>query len=193
MAIVISAVIHSILLVPFCKFTPAEANKPVVVDYIKIKEPEDKVRPRPERMTKTTETPKVQLVKKVEMTASRAAAEKAAAAKKEARELAKKQAPLRNTKDYINYYQLIREKIRQALKERYKRSYGEGDVTLIFMLDSDGLLAAIDTNEAGLIKDPALNQLAMESVKAASPFPPFPKELSVPKMTFDLTISFKKE
>jgi len=38
-----------------------------------------------------------------------------------------------------------------------------------------------------------LIDIALKSVRDASPFPPFPKEFSAPKMSFDLTVSFKKQ
>ena len=179
-ALAISAVIHSVLFVPLYRITSNEVNKPVVVDYVRIKEPEVKVVAAPDRpLPKPAESAEVEIKKKVSL--------------KEARELAKSQAPLRNKKDYINYYQLVREKIRQCLKERYGRSYGEGDVALIFILHSNGSLASVDVERASSVPDRILIQLAVLSIKEASPFPPFPKELALPKMSFDLMVSFKKQ
>ena len=208
-AIAVSVIIHSLFFIPVWKIVkvPLEAEKPVIVDYLESKEPQVNVVTRHGRPVKIAETPKAQLTGKAEIAgaiegqeaaakaeaARRQARAKAEAAKIEARELAKSQEPLRNTRDYINYYQLIRERIRQELKGRYKKSYGEGDVVLLFMLNSDGSLAAVDAGEARSAKDAVLAQLAVASLKGASPFPHFPKELSVPKMSFDLTISFKKQ
>jgi len=193
-AIAVSTLIHSALFAPLYKtFAPAAADKQVVVDYIKIKEPEVKMAALKERPARTVETPKVQLANNVKMAPGRDVSEKSEALKKEARELAKRQSPLRNSRDYINYYQLIREKIRQALKTRYTKYYGQGDVSLIFMLNSNGSLAAVDVDGAVSARDSALAQLAVMSVKEAAPFPGFPRELSVPKMSFDLTVSFKKD
>ena len=218
-AIAVSVVIHSLLFIPAWKIVkaPLEAEKPVIVDYLESKEPEINLVTRHGRPVKIAEAPKAQPAGKADLAsavegqeaaakaedarrqaakaqaARQHAAARAAAAKREVRELAKSQEPLRNTRDYINYYQLIREKIRQELKDQYKKSYGEGDVVLLFVLDSDGSLAAVDVEETRSTKDAALAQLAIASLKDASPFPHFPKELSVPKMSFDLTVSFKKQ
>ena len=189
-AIAISTIVHSVIFAPLCKIPGQDITKPIVVDYVKIKEPDVNIVVR--KNSAAIETPKISLAKKIEIAPSRSAAEKAETAKKEARELAKKQAPLRNTKDYINYYQLIREKVRQTLKSRYDKRYAEGDVTLIFILNSNGSLASVDTEQESSSRDPALKDLAMQCLGEAAPFPAFPKELSVTKMSFSLTVSFKR-
>ncbi|MFA6321760.1 MAG: energy transducer TonB [Candidatus Omnitrophota bacterium] len=94
---------------------------------------------------------------------------------------------------YSNYYKLIREKIVHKVEYNYKDYYRNGDVSLFFTLKLDGSLDRIDVDIDKSTKDRRLIDVAIKSLQQASPFPPFPKELNVPKASFDLTISFKKQ
>ena len=123
----------------------------------------------------------------------RIVSERKQAAQAQEREIARKQAKIRSTKDYINYYQLIREKIRQRLKSHYGRQHGEGEVRLEFLLRADGALLAAGADRAASTQDAALVEIALKSLKEASPLPPFPKAVDLPRMSFDLTVVFKKE
>ena len=184
-AILVSALMHSALFIPIYKtFTTnaeSQAGGTVIVDYV------------------ATMGGAAQDAGPVKVTALKTAVsgvrpqESVVSAKREARRLLKEQAILKASPVYVNYYQLIRETIRQSLKNYYKTVDAKGDVVLIFILASNGALTAIDVDESKSAQDPALIQIATKSVKEASPFPPFPKELSAPRMSFDLTISFKKD
>jgi len=163
----------------------AEELKPLVVDYVTIKE-----------RVKAPEEPKLELNKKIEMKAPVDANQdrtKNASQIARAREAAKKEAQVKSSKDYINYYQLIREKIRARLKVKYTDYYKEGDVSLVFMLKANGSLIGVEVETANSVPDGMLHRIATESVKEAAPFAPFPKALSFPSMSFNLVISFKKQ
>ncbi len=194
MAIIISMVLHSVILAPLFNIVALKATQApdsvVTVDYVTAAEPEMNVAVKQAR---PAEMPNTLVSKKAAMAANRNMAKNVKAAKTEARELEKEQAGLRASQGYINYYQQIRESIRHRLKNHYKNISAKGEVALIFILRADGALAAIDVDESRLAQNPALIRIAIASVKESSPFPPFPKELSVPKISFDLTISFKKE
>lgn len=189
-AVIISIVIHSAVILPLSgkKIPPRTVRQKdsITVDYIKYKEAE----------TKTPETPKVEVSPKVEMKAAvKPPAEKSPAksAKDAADALAAKQARIMSTKDYVNYYQLIREKIRQRLKARYRSYYNEGDVSLVFVLRSDGALVSAAADPERSVRDRALIDTAVQSLREAAPFAPFPKALTLPQMSFTLTVSFKKQ
>lgn len=186
-AIAASVLIHSVLFVPLYKtFTVTKGNEAaqaVVVDYVNAGEAA-----QGEQFVKMGRSKNA-----ISGIPSQAKAGAPKAIKIEARELIREQAGLRASQGYINYYQHIRESIRQSLKSHYKNISAKGEVALIFILTSDGALAAIDVDEAKSVRDPSLVRIAIESVKESAPFPPFPKELSVPKISFDLAISFKKE
>jgi len=96
-------------------------------------------------------------------------------------------------KDYIGYYQVIREKIMQKLKNQYRDHYKNGDVHLSFTLKSDGKLESFFVDRAKSSDDNALIDIATTGLKRSSPFPPFPKELATPKISFSVIISFKEK
>lgn len=108
------------------------------------------------------------------------------------KEMVKRQDHIKSTREFINYFNLIREKIRQKLKTNYMNCGNEGEIHLVFVLNADGSLVAIDTEKDGLAYDKRLARIAASSVRQASPFWPFPKELSLPQMYFNLVVSFKK-
>ncbi|MFA5096925.1 MAG: hypothetical protein WC478_06260 [Candidatus Omnitrophota bacterium] len=93
---------------------------------------------------------------------------------------------------YISYYQLVREKIRRAAYQNYDRDE-TGEVYLTFMVSSAGYL-----QEARLVEEKTraasyLKEIALASVRTASPFPSFPKELDYPQLSFNVVISFEVE
>jgi len=200
-AIFISAAIHfSAIGTSLCNINivnPQIRQKDsIVVDYVVSKEPEKIDAPRREMTVKTVETPAIVVKQKLEMkpaVSPAPAAVKKTEAAKNAEHLAKKQAKIRSTKDYVSYYQMIREKIRQRLKDNYKNYYKEGDVHITFDLNSNGSLTGLYIDRADSTNDQRLLDIAILSIKTAAPFSPFPKALDLPRMSFNLTISFKKE
>lgn len=93
---------------------------------------------------------------------------------------------------YLSYYQIVREKIRRAAYQSYTKTE-TGEVYLTFLLSKSGAL--IDER---LIMDRSstseyLKDVASRSIKNASPFPPFPKELDYPQLSFNVIISFEIE
>lgn len=97
-----------------------------------------------------------------------------------------------NNPSYISYYQIVREKIRRATYQNYSRTE-EGVVYLSFIIANDGSLV-----EEQIIDDKSspvayLREIAMQSIKEASPFPVFPKDLDYPKLSFNVIISFELE
>lgn len=97
-----------------------------------------------------------------------------------------------NNPSYISYYQIIREKIKRTAYQNYTRAE-VGEVYLSFIISKDGYL-----NEAQLIEEKSspnsyLKEIASRSIKDASPFPAFPKELDYPQLSFNVVISFEIE
>ena len=198
-AILISVIIHAFFIMPFHNLDlkdTARVKKPLTVNYYIEEEPKPVVRPSlPVRDVKITETPRVNLAKKVETKPSptaRAETAKEKSDRSKSEEDALKQARIKSTKDYINYYSLIREKIRQRLKVNYKSFYAEGDVRLAFTLDRNGALSDVHIEDDGSVADKGLRDISAASVREASPFPTFPRALSLPKMSFNLIVTFKK-
>lgn len=99
--------------------------------------------------------------------------------------------PDSNNKDYLSYYRIIRDKLKQSLGDTCKYYFTEGDVGLMFVLNPDGSLAGFDIDNVNSTNDKKLVGMATSSLKNASPFPPFPKGLPPSQIPFNVTISFK--
>lgn len=188
-SLAISIIVHSAVIFHFSGITAERADtikkKPMSVDYVVIKEPQR----QPEAATPNLKA-KTDLLPPQRIPGNEQNEKKDR--KNSVEDTAIKEAKIRSTKDYINYYQFLREKIRRKLKERYRDRYHEGDVCVKFSLRSDGVLLDSNIDEAGSVDDAELRTIAINSIKDASPFRPFPKALSLPSMSFNLTISFKK-
>ena len=104
----------------------------------------------------------------------------------------KKELQIRSSKDYLDYYGFVKEKIRTRLQENYKFYKGEGDVYVLFVLGSKGQLLSYSIDRLKSTKDDVLLHITGTSLMAVSPFPPLPKIISEPKMSFSISISFKK-
>lgn len=197
-ALLISTSFHLAFFAPLAAVIPAnrpvENKRPFVVDYVKIAEP---VKAKPYITPKVPETPAVETDKKIEMKTvdvkRPSAAQSIKKMPQDTRKQAIEDAKLKSSKEYISYYHLIREKIRQNLKNYYRPYHGQGDVALAFTLGSDGSLidCVIENTPQGY--DKRLGEVAILSVKKSSPLPSFPEALSRDSMTFNLTISFKKQ
>ena len=97
-----------------------------------------------------------------------------------------------NNPSYISYYQIVREKIRRAAYQNYTRAE-VGEAYLSFLIFSDGSLKAVQLIEEKSSPSTYLKEIALRSIKEASPFPNFPKELDYPQLSFNVVISFEIE
>ncbi|MFH0762754.1 MAG: hypothetical protein V1925_02565 [Candidatus Omnitrophota bacterium] len=97
-----------------------------------------------------------------------------------------------NNPSYINYYQIVREKIKRAAFRNYNgREIGQ--VTLSFIISNEGSLQKIFLMEEDSSGSLYLREIAVNSVNSASPFPRFPKELDYSCLLFRLPIEFETE
>ena len=95
------------------------------------------------------------------------------------------------TPEYKDYYWLIREKIRKYAYFNYKKLL-EGEVMLSFTLGPKGNILNLSVNNEKSTSHSYLKQIAVNSVKSASPFPPFPEKLnSHDELSFNVIISFE--
>ncbi len=97
-----------------------------------------------------------------------------------------------NNPSYISYYQIVREKIRRSAYQNYTRTE-TGEVYLSFLITREGYLQEARLREEKSSPNPYLREIAMRSVKEASPFPSFPKGLDYPQLSFNVVISFEIE
>jgi len=97
-----------------------------------------------------------------------------------------------NNPSYISYYQIVREKIRRSAYQNY--THNEiGEVYISFIISNDGFIKDVHLIEAKTSASDYLKGVASRSVKDASPFPNFPKELDYPQLSFNIIISFEIE
>lgn len=201
-ALIISVLIHFILITPLYGFSifkeAMDIKKPMVVDYVIIKDPKNIDIRKSISSQKTPQTNRSAPTKDISTkTTSVSSGPKMVSSRKIApgRSLVaqKTEAKIRATRDYVSYYQFIRGKIRDCLKKNYKTNSKEGHVRVLFTLSANGALISAEADELASTTDKALLDIAVRSVKEAAPFPAFPKALALPKMTFDLVMNFKRQ
>lgn len=97
-----------------------------------------------------------------------------------------------NNPSYVSYYQIVREKIKRAAYQVYTKQE-TGEVYITFMISNDGYLKDVRLVEEKSQAAVYLKAIALKSVKDASPFPNFPKDLDYPQLSFNVVISFEIE
>ncbi|MBU1906376.1 MAG: hypothetical protein KJ923_05210 [Candidatus Omnitrophica bacterium] len=97
-----------------------------------------------------------------------------------------------NNTSYMGYYQLVREKIKRAAYRNYTLDE-MGEVFVSFVISDRGALEEVRIMEERTASRSFLREVALSSVKDASPFPVFPKELDYPRLSFNVVISFEIE
>jgi TonB family protein len=97
-----------------------------------------------------------------------------------------------NNPSYISYYQIIREKIKRAAYQNYTGS-DVGEVAISFIVSNEGYLKEIRLLEEKSCPSAYLREVALRSIKDASTFPKFPKELDFQQISFNVVITFEIE
>jgi outer membrane biosynthesis protein TonB len=94
-------------------------------------------------------------------------------------------------KVFLNYFGLIKQRVRRAVEKKYPgERLGRGDVSLLFVLKSDGAVVNVSAVEKDSSADELMKDFAVRCVKECSPFPRFPKELGMDRISFNLSILF---
>lgn len=93
---------------------------------------------------------------------------------------------------YISYYQIVREKIRRSAYQNYTHNE-TGEVYVSFIISNDGYIKDVRLVEEKTTVNDYLKNIALRSIRDASPFPNFPKELDYPQLSFNIIISFEIE
>ncbi len=97
---------------------------------------------------------------------------------------------LKNNPAYMDYYKLIREKIRKNAYYYYNTN-SKGEISVHFSLNSNGQVDSLMLNDASTLSR-NLKDIAVKSVRNAAPFPPFPPELQdYSRLSFNISIYFK--
>ncbi len=93
---------------------------------------------------------------------------------------------------YISYYQIVREKIRRSAYQNYTHNE-TGEIYASFIISNDGYIRDVRLAEDRTAPNDYLKSIALRSIRDASPFPNFPKELDYPQLSFNIIISFEIE
>ena len=94
-------------------------------------------------------------------------------------------------KVFLGYFEEIKRKIHETVKKKYSRENpGQGAVSLIFILRADGSLENTAVVSKESTAGPAVQNFAIDCIKESLPFAPFPKELELQKISFNVTILF---
>ena len=91
---------------------------------------------------------------------------------------------------YVKYYRTIRDKIRRYAYYNYNRAYA-GEIHISFLVTSKGNLRALKIIDDKSTASDYLKEIAVRSIKDSSPFPPIPKELNYPELSFSVIIVFE--
>ncbi len=97
-----------------------------------------------------------------------------------------------HNQSYDTYYDFVREKIRRAAYQNHNRNE-IGEIYLAFIIFSNGTLQDARIIEEKSSLNNYLRDVALRSIKDASPFPSFPQELDYPQLSFNVIISFAIE
>lgn len=97
-----------------------------------------------------------------------------------------------NNPSYLSYYQIVREKVRRAAYQNYTHT-DVGEVYLSFVVSRNGFLSDMRLVEEKSSASNYLRDIALRSIREASPFPDFPKDLDYPRLSFNVIISFELE
>jgi len=217
-AFIISAIIHAGFAAPFYNHSLLKADfekkNAVIVDYVILKElsnitptnvdnkesvvvaqaPKIDLKITPSKENKAaTKHSKLDYRKKLKAIKSKEKPEANVSAKQAVSGTDKKEAQIKSSKDYMDYYGFLKEKIRARLQENYKFYKGEGDVYLSFVLNAKGTLVSYNIDRSKSSKDEVLLQITRASLMAVAPFAPLPRSISEPQISFNITISFKKQ
>ena len=87
---------------------------------------------------------------------------------------------------YLDYYNLIREKIRAEVYST-RRSLGIGSAVFEFTLSSSGMIRKIRCMTSG--RAPVIERKVLKGISTVQPFPPFPEELGKDPINFSLTVT----
>lgn len=201
-ALVLSVSLHVMFVVPLTVyFLPAksapQSDRRIEVYYFRAA---DEIAAPETVIAATKKKPAAQQPPSAEQAPSKEEGPRAKGSPREEVAVARKESPAASgneqwitQKDGINYFQLIREKIRSAVKKRYRGYSRNGDVRVYFTVERDGRLSQFSVDRAGSTTDATLLSIAQAGIKESSPFPPLPQSVKRGKFTFNLTITFKEQ
>ena len=95
---------------------------------------------------------------------------------------------------YFQYSNMIRQKIKSKAYHYIDNPHFEnGEVCLSFSITSAGILKQIRIIDNKTMANDYLRSVSLRSIKEASPFPSFPRDLLYPELSFNVVITFESD
>jgi len=95
-----------------------------------------------------------------------------------------------NNPVYAAYNEMVRDRIKEKVYENYDRME-RGSVYLTFLLDEHGVLKAAQIIQEKTNASAHLQEIAMKSLREASPFPPFLRGMNLTEYPFNIEIQYQ--
>ena len=95
-------------------------------------------------------------------------------------------------KIFSAYFSVIKKKIHDTAQSSYAGARHAGQATLLFVLNSDGSLEKAWLAENETSANDAGRKFAVDCIQKATPFPSFPKELDLKKISFSISVIFEE-
>jgi hypothetical protein len=95
-----------------------------------------------------------------------------------------------NNPVYAAYNEMVRDRIKEKVYENYDRME-RGSVYLTFLLDEHGVLKAAQIIQEKTNASEHLQEIAIRSLREASPFPPFLKGMNLIEYPFNIEIQYE--
>ena len=95
-----------------------------------------------------------------------------------------------NNPVYAAYNEMVRDRIKEKVYENYDRME-RGSVYLTFLLDEHGVLKAAQIIQEKTNASEHLQEIAIRSLREASPFPPFLKGMNLIEYPFNIEIQYQ--
>ncbi|MEA3305267.1 MAG: TonB family protein [Candidatus Omnitrophota bacterium] len=94
---------------------------------------------------------------------------------------------------YVNYESKIREMIKSVIEKNCKRISKEGNVSVRFIIERTGNIKKITLHRPSGRGMKSLENIVVKSIKQASPFPPFSREMKEDEIPLILPICFTRK
>ena len=95
-----------------------------------------------------------------------------------------------NNPVYAAYNEMVRDRIKEKVYENYDKM-DRGTVYLTFLLDEHGILKAAQIIHEKTDASEHLQEIALKSLREASPFPPFLRGMSLTEYPFNIEIQYQ--
>ncbi len=177
----------------FSEKPPVKKKSEIEVAYLKPEPPEDEIREKimetlPQKYDLKKNRPRQKRPENKIAEDGRVKADG-----KPAKEQYLEENELEKLEEYMQYYELIREKIKKVVARNYTSSREKGSVEVAFTLDKRGALKNVFVDKANSASYEILRETALKSIKQCSPFPPPPEALGQKDIAFNLSIIFRKK